>query len=438
MRAFAYVYSRTKNHDYRVLSDLSDAVFPSEIRNSFENRIKGVTNDEESWESFKWVLVKERGFVLWGVACMNEMLDVQYSKDKFPRALRGFTGYVIPNYSGQPLANDINVFKEIFRKVMAPIFDSYVQEQSADFLVDVNSASFIYPEPFNSKLNTDYHRCRVFSPTVDAESLVASCLSYPDDISVAINVARIESVTTPRFNPLMNAVMREPMSEEITDIPVKHLCSNCGNTVDDLYDGLCQECWEVLHPHCSRCGKETSELYDGLCLDCWNEQHPRCKNCGKEAIDLFDGLCIDCYKLQHPHCKKCDMEFDDPTALSSRGLCKKCERKRRLRVWVGIGIVLLSLLFTIVRYEKDTGSFYFRWPVFERNDFFKRSDSKAKELPKQQEKRPIEYRQVPHQEERKGVQPNGHGGKSNTHHNTPEQDTQKQIKDSVPNKLFFI
>jgi len=425
MKTFAFVYSRTKNHDYRVLSDLSEAVCPREVRNCFENRIVAITNDVDSLKLSTWLFVKEKGYALWGIACMNEMLDIQYSKDKFPRELRGFTGYVIPNYFGQPLSNDINVFKEIFRKVMAPIFDGYVQEQSTDVLVDVSSAMFIiYPRSFDNKLNTDYHQCRVFSSTVDAESLVASSLSCPDDVSIAIHVARIESVTTPRFNPLMNAVMRDPMSDEITDIPVKHLCSNCGKAVDDLYDGLCLECWDAQHPRCSRCGKGTSELYDGLCQECWNDQHPRCKNCGIETSDLYDGLCPNCYELQHPRCKKCKTELDDPSALSPRGLCKKCERKRHLRIWIGIGIVLMSLLFTIVRYEKDTGSFYFRWPVIEINDFFKRSDSKAKELPKQQEKRPIEYRQVPHQEERKDVQPNGHGGKSNTHHNTPKQDTQ--------------
>ena len=443
MKAFAFIYSRTKydnTGDYRILSNVSESVIPVEVILGFERSVLSLTSAKDvELQVPQWLFIKKKGFALWGVAGNNVVLNDKYGTDDKKRPLRNFTGIIIPNYSGQNLPNDMAFFSAFFSSIMEQLYDSFVKSFVNDFPVDVSNASkFIHPKPFDNKLNTDYHQCRVFSTTVDAESLVASCLSCPDDISIAINVARIESVTTPRFNPLTNAVMREAMPEEITDIPVKHLCGNCGKAVDDIIDGLCQDCWNTQHPRCSNCDKETSQLHEGLCQDCWNRLHPRCRNCTKETSDLCDGLCKDCYELQHPRCKKCNTEFDDPTALSSRGLCEKCERKRHLRIWIGIGIVLLSLLFTIVRYEKDTGSFYFRRPVIERNDFFKRSDSKAKELPKQQEKRPIEYRQVPHQEERKDVQPHGHGGKSNTHHNTPEQDTQKQIKDSVPNKLVYI
>lgn len=342
MRAFAFVYSRTKNHDYRVLADLSEEVCPSEVRDCFKNRIVAISNDADSSKSFKWLFFKEKGYVLWGLACMNEMLDSSYSKDKFLRAIRGFTGYMIPNYSGEPLANDINVFKEIFRTVMAPIFDSFVQEQSTDVLVDVsNAASFIHPKPFDSKLNKDYHLCRIFSSTVDAESLVASCLSCPSDISIAMNVARIESVTTPRFNPLMNAVMRDAMPEEINDIPVEHLCDSCGKEVYDLKEGLCQDCWDKQHPRCRRCEKETSQLRDGLCQNCYDIEHPHCYRCGRETFSLQDGLCMDCYNEANIFCPKCGRKV---SALTSKGVCEECERRKRLRTWLYYGAVVLILL----------------------------------------------------------------------------------------------
>ena len=370
MKAFAYVYSRTKKHEYGKLSDLSDTNHPQAL-----DRVRGFVQSSDGLEQPQWLMIKEGNSVLWGLGCMNDYLDEMYSYDEGFRPIRCFTGIVMTDYSGEALPYDIEFFRTVFRTVMGRVFDSSSQKQLVDTVVDIGTASsFIYPQPFDSKLNKDYHQCRVFSSTVNAESLVASCLSCPEDISIAINVARIESVTTPRFNPLMNAVMRDAMPEEMTDIPVKHLCNSCGKAVDELYGGLCQECWDAQHPRCVHCGKETSLLHEGLCQDCWNKLHPRCINCGKETSDLRDGLCRDCYEQQHPRCNKCKMEFDDLSALSPRGLCKKCEKKRRLKLWIGIVIVLLSLLFAFVRYDKATGSIYFHWPVIERNGFFKPSN----------------------------------------------------------------
>lgn len=348
MRAYAFVYSRTKNHDYRVLSDLSDSVCPNNIRNCFANRIEGFVINGAGLESPQWLLIKEKGYVLWGVACMNEMLDPVFSKDKFPRALRGFTGYVIPNYSEEPLANDIIVFREIFKKVMAPIFDSYIQKQSKDVWVDVsNTSAFIYPRPFNSSLlNTDHHQCRVFPSSVDAESLVASCLSCPNNISIAINVASIKSVTIPMFDPLTNAVMNNISSDEITDIQVKHICSKCGKEKFDLKEGLCQDCYEKQHPRCRICGQETLDLNDGLCMNCYEKEHPRCERCGKQSDYLQDGLCQECWAETHIYCPKCGKKVE---RLTAKGICKECEKKNQKRILIYILVLMIVMAFFVVK-----------------------------------------------------------------------------------------
>lgn len=373
-----------------MLANLSETVCPAEVRDGFMNRIVGISNDVVGDESFRWLFVNERGFALWGVACQNKMLDPNYSKDKFPRGIRGFTGYVIPNYSGEPLARDIDVFKEIFRKVMAPIFDDYVQKQLADVTIDVGSeTASIRPKPFDGRLNTDYHQCRLFSSTADADSLLASCLSYRNDISIALNVLRSESVTTPKYHPVMNAVMHDAMTEETTDVPVMHICAGCGKATYDLHEGICQKCWEERQPHCRRCGKRTSKLNDGLCQACWDELHPsipKCESCGKETYDLHEGLCSDCYGHRHPRCRNCGKRVNTPTALSSRGLCAACERKRIQRLWIGFSLAfLLCVLLSFVRFDKTTHSFRFQWPSFEMKGLIKQNDSKGEDLPKQNE-----------------------------------------------------
>ena len=444
MKAFAFVYSRTKYGEYGMLADLSEAVCPADVRDGFENRIVGISNDVEGDESFRWLFVKERGFALWGVACQNKMLDSNYSEDKIPRALRGFTGYVIPNYSGEPLAKDIEVFKEIFRKVMAPIFDDYVQKQWADVSIDVSSeTASIWPKPFDDRPNTDDHQCRLFSSTVDADSLVASCLSCPDDVSIALNVFRPESVTKPEYNPVMNAVMHDAMPEGMTDIAVMHKCTECGKETYDLHEGVCQKCLEERQPHCRRCGKLTCDLHDGMCHTCWDELHPRspqCERCGRETYDLHEGLCDECYNHQHPRCRKCGKRVNTPAGLSSRGMCAACERKRQ-RLWIGVGLVfLLSVLLSFVRFDKTTHSFRFQWPAIETKGIFKRDNNQGKDQPKQPEDQPKqpEEQQIEQQESQDETQPDIQGDESGMGNDTTARDEQEPVEDAAKSSGYIF
>lgn len=350
MKAYAFVYSRTKydnTGDYRILTNVSESIVPMEVIMDFERSILSLTSAKDfELQVPQWLFIKKNGISLWGMAGANSILNNKYGTDDKKRFLRNFTGIIIPNYLGQKLPGDMAFFSDVFSSVMEELYESFVKSRVKDVLVDASSASsFISKNPEDGRVNTDYHKCRVFSPTVDAESLVASCLSYPDDISIAINVARIESVTTPRFNPLMNAVMRDPVSEEITDIPVKHLCNNCGKVVDDLYDGLCQECWDAQHPHCSRCGKETSDLRDGLCDNCYDKEHPRCAHCGMESHYLQDGLCPECWDKDNIYCTKCGRKMAFHT---KQDVCEECARKKRVRMVLYYVILVLSILILFV------------------------------------------------------------------------------------------
>lgn len=353
MKQFVFVYSRTKRHDYRVLSGLSDDTCPSDVRGNFVQRIRNLVKTSEGMDAPQWLLVKEKGYVLWGLACMNEMLDETYSQDEFPRPIRCFTGIVIPNYTGEALPYDLEFFKAIFREVMVPIFDSFTGRELKDKLVEVsNVAKCIYPSSFDNKLNTDYHYCRLFAPSTNAELLVASCLSCPDDISIAVNVARRDSVLATEFNPLLNAVMRDGVFKESEDVAVMHECKDCHKPTPDLKNGLCFECWDKQHPHCCKCGKETPELHDGLCQKCYDNEHPRCANCGIDSAYLRDGLCPNCWEKDNIFCDKCKKEMDFHT---KNNLCEECTRKRfRQYLLYVAAIVLLVVAFFVVRQCRKT------------------------------------------------------------------------------------
>lgn len=307
METFAFVYSRTrtKHHDYRFLANLSNEVCPANVREVFESRVRGMAQTEKGLEHPQWLLVKQKDMVLYGTACMNETLDKAYSLDENPRPLRGFVGIVAINYRGEPLPAGMDTFRAIFRDVMGPIFNSYTQQSHTNKVVDSTEAtSFVFPQPFDDKLNVDCHICRVFSSVVDGEALLASCLSCPTDISIAINVASQENVTMPQFNPLANAVICDVLDGEYKDVPVMRVCGICGKETDDWKDGLCSECYGKEHPCCKSCGKENHDLLDGLCRDCRPqvvtpteyENYMNCERCGCLAANLQHGLCMDCLK----------------------------------------------------------------------------------------------------------------------------------------------
>lgn len=324
--------------DYRPLADLSDSICPFEIRDYFTKRIISLTNvGDKNLESPQWLLIKEQGYLLWGVVCLNKLLGEEYSTDLYGIPLRGFTGVVIPNYANQPLPNSIDTFSIIFREVMAVLYESFTQSQLTNKAVDLSiTSSWISPQPFVSGLNTDNHYCRFFSPTVDAELLVASCLSCPTDISIATNVANKDSVTTPKFFPLHNAVMRYDLQSETEDIRVKHPCGKCGKEVDDLQDGLCHSCWREMRPpkpikqKCTKCGKETEWLQQGMCNECYEKTHEKpiihCPKCGRETSFLVKNKkCEECYQKQR---KRDGLFYIILIVFMLTTLCvKKCHRK---------------------------------------------------------------------------------------------------------------
>lgn len=218
MKAYVYIYSRTSEKDYRPLTQISNPRCPSEFLMRAESRAIGLTRaSDEQLELPQWLFMKEGNCVIWGLACMNSLLDSRYSNDKTDTPIRGFTALVIPNYKGEPLPYDISCFSEPFCKVMDGFFFSFNSSVSNVVVEIPTEGKCIEPGGWNNLLNTDIRYCKIMPCGVDGTTLLKEALGCSDDISIAINVAKVESVNDKKVSPPMNAVLRDGVDELIVE-----------------------------------------------------------------------------------------------------------------------------------------------------------------------------------------------------------------------------
>lgn len=217
-KGYVFLYSRTLEKDYRPITQITSQICPYEFLMRVEARATGLLRaSDHQLEEPQWLFMKEDHCAVWGLACMNKLLDEQYSLDKTETPIRCFVGIVIPDYRGQPLPFEIETFVNPFHKVMDVIFNSYnsyVGNVGID-LPDCNEC--VYPSKWKEALNTDIRYCKFFSRNADGKSLLGAAISYEGDVSIAINVASDECVNNKKVCPPMNAVMRGETSETLID-----------------------------------------------------------------------------------------------------------------------------------------------------------------------------------------------------------------------------
>jgi hypothetical protein len=212
-KAFVFLFSRTLEKDYRLITSIDDPNFPNELLQRAEARATGLIRaTDKQLEDPQWLFMKEGSCAIWGLACMNKILDERYSLDKTDTPIRCFMALAIPNYNGEPIPFEINAFATPFCKVMDGLFADY-QSYVNNIIVDLPvSNECVSPNIWNENLNTDIRYCKFFSNDVDSTSLLGAAIGYKGDISIAINVAKEECVNDEKVCPPMNAVMRNSTS----------------------------------------------------------------------------------------------------------------------------------------------------------------------------------------------------------------------------------
>lgn len=293
---YAFVRSRTyyREYDYRLLTPITK--ISKTAHQYFEKCVRNILSDssknETEWDEPTWLFIKQDKYILWGLACNNRIFSTECCQEEVGRrGVRCFCGvvYVDADANSLKLPYCVQAFQSIFDSTIGYLWEKRVSEMP-DVIVSLGEASeYIESAGWKNELNVNPRICRMLPPSSDTKELLSACLTVSTDISIAVNVMTQEQVYDKKtFIALLNAVMRQGMST--IDLPIKQKCKKCGTWVDELTDGLCNDCreregipehkapgheeyQEVLYI-CEKCGKQTEWVNDkGLCVDCAEKQY---------------------------------------------------------------------------------------------------------------------------------------------------------------------
>ncbi len=186
---YPFIYTRTKFHDYRVVTSKSLSGVPDTIVHVATEIARTLIDaDNEQLTDALWALVKKDGYVLWGMAIVNKELADQ-SQDKYKRPVRGFFGLISDSRIAK-LPYGTTYFRELYMKYVLPIWDSYEQtEQITGNMPIISGFDFIGKSSrLNNEINVDNSICRTFPSTYDNKSLIEAVFSSVEDCSIATNV----------------------------------------------------------------------------------------------------------------------------------------------------------------------------------------------------------------------------------------------------------
>ncbi len=269
---YPFIYTRTKYHDYRVVTSKSIVGLPHYVVHIF-TEIARTMIDAENNQLIKpsWALVKKNDYTLWGMAILNEVLGDK-GKDKTNRPVRGFFGFISDNQINR-LPYSISYFKEIYNAYVMPIWDSLEQtEQINCQLPPISGDEFITKSlRLNNDINVELEICRVFPYGSDCTGLIEAVFASSEDCSIATNVHKKSRCIEFGNDKLsfMNVVMSSDSSirdkddikvfvkkrpivpernpfEKSSDQKDETNCAECGNSVNDD-EQLCSGCKEKQH-----------------------------------------------------------------------------------------------------------------------------------------------------------------------------------------------
>lgn len=269
---YPFIYTRTKFHDYRVVTSKSLSGVPHTIVH-LATEIARTLIDAENDQLIAptWTLARKDGYILWGIAIVNKELGNQ-SQDKYKRPVRGFFGFITDS-SITKLPYEVSYFKKLYEKYVLPIWDSYDQtEQVTDSMPAISGFDFINRSScLSSEINVNDSICRIFPNSYESKSLIEAVFASSDDCSIATNIHRKRQCAEfgKDRNSFTNAIAATDLkNQQINDIRVfvpkeTPIAIHEKRIEDDKSDN--QESF------CSICGRPVNENED-VCQDCVNEQ----------------------------------------------------------------------------------------------------------------------------------------------------------------------
>lgn len=313
MAIYAYIYTRCRKVDYNFVARPASTEIPLSVADDFKKKIVELLDisDRKELEIPQYVLVKNSGITLWGIAALNITLNVstEHQTDDFGRLVRCFIGIVSTDADANvSLPLGVEFFSKMYEDIVSPIWNNN-RIQSCNVEIELPTKGEQLKGNPCLDVNTNKDVLRAFYGNNQVLRVLASCLSCRGDISVATNVTRIRRVSMPKSNPFTNVVLMQEKEIAYEDIPVKYVCPSCRREV----------------PY--------SEICDGYCSEC----KPYDK--GNENFEEPDVLEVPMYE-----CKKCHNKFEQ---FTDKGYCEVCARKRQYQKYVLMAVIFLLILILI-------------------------------------------------------------------------------------------
>lgn len=186
---YPFIYTRTKYHDYRVVTSESLSALPAIIVDTFTDVARAMINaDNIQLEEPSWAFVKKNGYTLWGMAVMNSVLG-NVNIDKGKRPVRGFFGF-ISDEQVDSLPYSISFFKETYKIYVEPIWDTFEQSEQISCVFPALSGNdcITGSSLLEHKINAQPGISRLFPYGIDSKELIEAVLASSSDCSISTNI----------------------------------------------------------------------------------------------------------------------------------------------------------------------------------------------------------------------------------------------------------
>lgn len=189
MKAYPFIISRTLEQDYRTLTNFSVDVCDVDFLKTLKYRAECLKEcyKENAPSKPQWLFMKERNYLAYGFAGLNQWINDRYCKDRDKRPLRCFVGIIIKDYLGGSIPFGESVLSIAFQKIMDCLF--FIRKQALlDFEIDLQEfTEKAHPSFFDNQLNTNLEICRI-SKNTNSRLLVDAALAYNGDISFFFDI----------------------------------------------------------------------------------------------------------------------------------------------------------------------------------------------------------------------------------------------------------
>lgn len=206
---YPFIYTRTLNKDYRLLTSGLLGGIPAEAINRCRAIARAMIDaNDDLLQAESIVVVRQGTLTLVGKACLNRILG-HPGTDLYGRVVRGFFGFIADSPITEiPAGNDY--YSALYKTYVEPVWETYSDSEQVGTLYELPFGSDVISasEAGSTVINHNRALCGLYPATTDARALIAAVLATPEDNSIATNIhsRRQLTLTTPEFC-FMNAVM---------------------------------------------------------------------------------------------------------------------------------------------------------------------------------------------------------------------------------------